>query len=127
MKSRPNWLTLAAAPALLLSGCSLIQSTVSPSVKATERSDLERKVYPGMAMNNAEANIQALGFNCQPRSGSYFDDAGQEHSAESFIACVKRPASISFYCDERTAVTLVPDGDRVGHVVISKAPSCHRN
>lgn len=109
----------------MLSGC-LFQNIVSPGVTSSERGQIEKAAYTGMSMDEAEANVQALGYDCGSRSGSYFDEAGNEHPAASFVTCVKRPGTVSFYCNERTAVTLVPDGDRVRRVVIGKQPSCYK-
>ncbi len=104
---------------LLLWGCAL-----SPVTNST-RDDINAHVHAGMTMSDARNEMESIDYLCRTRSGSYFDENGEEHVVSSpFVICDARPGTFSFVCNDRTQVTLVPDGDRVRNVQITKAPSC---
>lgn len=114
-------MAVAGLVALLLQGCALL----SPSVSDSTRDKINNHVHAGMTMSDARVEMESIDYLCRTRSGSYFDENGEEHVVNSpFVICDERPGAISFVCNDRTQVTLVPDGDRVRRVQIVKAPSC---
>lgn len=111
-------MAIAVAP-LLLCGCAL-----SPVASST-RDNINSHVHAGMTMSDARAEMESIDYLCRTRTGSYFDENGEEHAVSSpFVICDARPGRFSFVCNDRTQVTLVPDGDRVRSVEVIKAPSC---
>lgn len=106
----------------LLSGCALF----APQVGESQRTSIDRAAQPGMTVSAARANLEASGFSCRARSGSYFDASGEEHNvSENFVSCDDAASEgFSFACSRRAHVVLVPDGDRVARVVVDTTPAC---
>ena len=112
---------LVALLPLLLGACSLL----SPSVNPDTRDTINNSVHAGMTMSDARAELESTGYVCHTRSGAYVDENGNEHTVNApFAVCDAQPGAVSFVCNERTQVTLIPDGGRVRSVQITKAPSC---
>lgn len=115
-----RWLS----PVLLLglSACSLL----TPNVDSATRDAIATNARPGMTMATARANLESSGFRCTTRSGSYFDENGEEHAVDGTFASCMKPAGglFNFACAQRPHVVVVPDGDRVAQVIVDTAPAC---
>lgn len=118
-RMRSGKIGLAGLVPLLLWGCA-----IAPTSDAT-RADISSHVHPGMSMADARAEMESMHYICHTGTGAYIDAEGNEHAVNApFAVCDQRPGRISFVCNMRTQVTLIPDGDRVRSVQIDKAPSC---
>ncbi|HEX7381647.1 MAG TPA: hypothetical protein VF265_05770 [Nevskiaceae bacterium] len=108
--------------ASLVSGCALF----APQVGEGQRTSIDQAAQPGMTLSTARANLEASGFSCRSRGGSYFDASGEEHRVdENFVSCDgAQSEGFSFACSRRAHVVLVPNGDRVARVVVDTAPAC---
>ncbi|NGY03625.1 hypothetical protein [Solimonas terrae] len=118
-----NIKTLAAAfaTAALLGGCSLFSLTPDADVVA----QVHRQVPVGASLDTAEANLASLGFSCSPQRGAYTDERGNDHENAHFLQCARRPGTISFACENRDQVVVVPgDTGKVAAVEVSHGPDC---
>lgn len=114
-------MTVAWLVPLLLQGCALL----SPSVADSGRDQINSHIHTGMTISDARAELESMRYICHTGTTAYVDENGNEHSVDApFAVCDKRPGTLSFVCDVRTQVTLIPDGDRVRSVQIDEAPSC---
>jgi len=112
-------LVLVAGLGLLLGGCAL------GGVDHGTRDSIDDHVKPGMRMNAARDELEGMHYLCSRHTGAYVDEYGDEHPVNApFFICDARPGAVSFVCNTRTQVTLIPDGGRVRSVQINKAPSC---
>lgn len=115
-----NTLGLILLP-LALAGCALL----SPTVDDSTRDSISSQVHAGMTMTDARTELESMDYVCHTRTGAYVDEYGNEHSVNApFAVCDEQPGAVSFVCNDRTQVTLIPDGGRVRSVQIDKAPSC---
>ncbi|TAM11378.1 MAG: hypothetical protein EPN72_04795 [Nevskiaceae bacterium] len=108
--------------AALLPACGLL----SPGVDSATRDTVATNAQPGMAMSTARANLESSGFACTTRKGSYFDENGEEFKVDgTFVSCLKTPSkTFNFACTQREQVILVPNGTRLGRIVVDTAPAC---
>lgn len=98
----------------------------SPHVDSATRASIDANVHPGMTLGSARAALESTGYRCRKRSGSYFDENGEEHVIDgTFASCEKVPdGGFRFACAQRPHVVLVPNGNRVARVVVDTAPAC---
>ncbi|HEU0196529.1 MAG TPA: hypothetical protein VFQ88_04835 [Nevskiaceae bacterium] len=114
--------TLALGATLLLGACSLW----SPKVDDATQSTVATNAKAGMTMTDARTNLESSGFRCHTRTGSYFDEAGDEHALSgAFVSCTKlNDRLFRFACGQRPHVVLVPNGTRVARVIVDTTPVC---
>lgn len=105
---------------LLLAGCSYFSQTVEPDVRAKVLDG----VQVGMPMETAESHILSLGFQCSQGHGSFIDEHGDERVADHFLSCVRRPGRISFACENRDEVYVIPNRGVVDEIHVTRGPSC---
>lgn len=118
----PVRILLACTLTVGLAACSILNPQVAPAT----RSAVKAMAHPGMKMSTARANIISSGYRCQTRSGSWFDENGEEHPISgTFTSCMQPTDSVlSFACGQRPHVVLVPNGSRVARVIVDMAPAC---
>ncbi len=107
--------------ALAGAGCSYF-GTEPDTATATHIHD---RLPHGMAMDTAESRLVGLGFGCTYRGGDYETENGHTRTAERFLICERRPSSLSFRCENRDHVVVVPDHTAVIQAVeVTRGPSC---
>jgi hypothetical protein len=112
---------------LLFSGCTTLGLTAdrfSQTVDPEVRKQVLDSVQLGMPMDNAESKIIKLGFQCSTGHGSFVDEHGHEHSASTFLSCVRRPPRFSFSCENRDQVYVIPNGGMADEIHVTRGPSC---
>jgi hypothetical protein len=109
-----------------LSGCSVIGHSFSQTPDDKTRNDVHAAVAIGADIEEAQARLSGLDFDCSTRSGDYQDELGNSRSAERFIECVRRPGRYSFNCENRDKVVLIPNAGVVDEVNVIRGPSCSK-
>lgn len=110
-----------AAAGLALGACSWFSQTPGADVVAR----VHREVPPGISLDEAEANLAGLGFDCAMRHGAYTDERGVDHEDARFLQCTRRPGTVSFACENRDQVVVVPGSTgRVEAVEVGRGPDC---
>ena len=116
---------LGAALSLgLLSGCSYLHDTFSQSVDPSTSARIHKAVPIGTTMVAAEAQLSSQGFDCATRTGDFTDENGRQRSAPSFLACTQRAGKISFSCENRNEVVVLPSNGVVDELEVVRGPSC---
>jgi hypothetical protein len=106
--------------ALLSSGCGLWSQDVKP-----ETEDRILSAVPqGSRYADAEGRLAAMDFSCINRKGPHVDESGREYPADHLLECTKRPGTVSFQCNQREKVFVVPSGDTVDRVFVTRGPDC---
>lgn len=119
MSFRPAWRAIVAS--LGLAGCSYF--SVTPDADVVER--VHREVPLGISLDAAEAKLGGLGFGCTNQHGAYTDERGRNHENARFLRCTRRPGRISFACENRDQVVVVPDDSgRVTAIEVGRGPDC---
>ncbi|SEP77964.1 hypothetical protein SAMN04488038_101462 [Solimonas aquatica] len=113
---------LAYAALPLLAACSLF----NPKPDAALVSQVHAALPLGMTLEKAEETLHQMNFDCERRHGAYTDEAGGNHEDQRFALCVQRPTKlVSFACDNRNQVVLVPDANQnLAVVAVSRGPYC---
>ena len=107
--------------ALLLGACSYFSQT--PDRDLVDR--VHREVPIGISVDAAESQLAGLDFTCAGRRGAYTDERGTNHEDAHFLLCTRRPATISFACENRDQVVIVPgDTGKVRAVEVTRGPDC---
>lgn len=128
----PNFARLAAglAAIFLVSGCSTLHdymhSTFSQTVDPKTNDHVHASVPIGTTMVAAEATLSSQGYNCDTRTGNFTDELGRSRSASRFLSCVQRAGKVSFACENRDQVVVVPSGGVVDEVDVVRGPDCDR-
>ncbi|WP_028006336.1 hypothetical protein [Solimonas flava] len=126
MITRPLSASILRLPLLALAGllaaCSYFSQTPEPDVV----SRVHREVPIGLDFEEATARLSSLNFSCGPfKRGAYTDESGRDHEDARFMQCTKRPAKISFACENRDQVVLLPGaGGTVAGVEVTRGPDC---
>lgn len=115
--------TLAAA---LLAGCGFLHDTFNPSVDSKTADRIHGSVPVGTTMDAAEARLAAQGFNCETRTGNFLDENGHTRKASRFLFCVQRASRLSFACENRDEVVVVPNQGVVDDVEVVRGANCDR-
>jgi hypothetical protein len=117
-------LAATLATALALSGCSFLRDTFSSGVDSKTNSQVHSSVPVGTTMDAAEARLSAIGFNCETRTGNFTDELGRNRNAPRFMACTKRAGKLSFACENRDEVVVLPAGGVVDEVNVVRGANC---
>ena len=122
----PRILPLAAglAASCLLSGCAWLHDTFSSSVDEKTVGKIHGEVPIGTPMDAAEARLSSQGFDCGTRTGNFTDELGRNRNAERFMLCVRRAAKLSFACENRDEVVVVPSGGVADEVDVVRGANC---
>ena len=126
---RPSLRTLPLRAALLFSafalgGCNWLHDTFNDSTSSGSVDRVHAAVRQGMTMDEAEAHLSGLDFDCGPRQGNFVDEHGASRSAPRFLSCTSRPRTISFACENRDQVIVVPNNGVVDEVDVLRGPDC---
>jgi hypothetical protein len=124
MSPSPTRFAAWLAVATLCGGCSYVHDTFSQTVDPGTSDRIHAAVPIGTTMTAAEARLSSLGFNCGDRTGNYTDETGHGRSAGDFLSCVKRPSQLSFACENRDQVVVVPNAGVVDEVDVVRGPDC---
>jgi hypothetical protein len=114
------------AASCLLAGCSWLHDTFSSSVDAKTAEKIHGAIPIGTTMVAAEARLSSQGFDCGNRTGNFTDELGRNRSAPGFMLCVRRAAKLSFACENRDEVVVVPSGGVVDEVDVVRGANCDR-
>lgn len=114
----------ALAASCLLAGCAWLHDTFSSSVDEKTAGKIHAAVPIGTTMDAAEARLSAQGFDCGMRTGNFNDELGRNRSAERFMLCVRRAAKLSFACENRDEVVVVPSGGVADEVEVVRGANC---
>jgi hypothetical protein len=117
--------TLLLATAVLTAvlgagGCSIFGQSVDPEL----RDKLRDAAKPGMPMDEAEAAISSQGFRCQPKHGEFYDEYGTKHDVPKYLWCVERPGFVSFTCQNRDQVFIIPQDGFVDQTYVLRSTTC---
>jgi hypothetical protein len=113
-------LVAGSAVAMTL-GCSYFSLT--PDADVVSR--VHREVPIGTSIDTAEANLANLGFACVKQRGAYTDERGNDHEDARFLQCTRRPGTVSFACENRDQVVVVPGSTgKVEAVEVTHGPDC---
>lgn len=106
----------------LLGACAYFSTT--PDVDLVSR--VHREVPIGMDIDEAAAALAGLDFSCgSVRHGAYTDENGRNHEDSRFMQCTKRPGTVSFACENRDQVVLVPGTTgKLTAVEVTRGPDC---
>ena len=133
MSPHPARFTAGLAAAFLISGCSsfsglhdYVRSTFSQTVDPKTNDHVHASVPIGTTMVAAEATLSSQGYNCDTRTGNFTDELGRSRSASRFLSCVQRAGKVSFACENRDQVVVVPSGGVVDEVDVVRGPDCDR-
>lgn len=127
-----NFPRLAAglAAIFLISGCSTLRSYMNSTFSQTPDPKTSGHVHAsvpiGTTMVAAEATLSSQGYNCDTRTGNFTDELGRNRSASRFLSCVQRAGKVSFACENRDQVVVVPSGGVVDEVNVVRGPDCDR-
>jgi len=127
-----NFARLAAglAATFLIAGCSTLNSYMHSTFNQTVDPQVSDKVHAsvpiGTTMVAAEATLSSQGYNCDTRTGNFTDEFGHDRSAPRFLSCVQRAGKVSFACENRDQVVVVPSGGVVDEVNVVRGPDCDR-
>ena len=127
-----NFARLAAglAATFLIAGCSTLtsymHSTFNQTVDPKTSNHVHASVPIGATMVAAEATLSSQGYNCDTRTGNFTDELGRDRSAPRFLSCVQRAGKVSFACENRDQVVVVPSGGVVDEVNVVRGPDCDR-
>ena len=114
------------AAACLISGCGYLHDTFSSSVDSKTVDSVHSAIPVGTTMDAAEARLSSQGFDCGMRTGNFTDELGRNRSANRFMACVKRVGKLSFACENRDEVVVLPAGGVVDEVNVVRGANCDR-
>jgi hypothetical protein len=114
----------AALSLALLGGCSFLHDTFSQTVDPSTSARIHKAVPVGTTMVAAEAQLSSLDFDCVNRTGDFTDENGSARNAPSFLSCTQRAGKISFSCENRNQVVVVPSGGVADEVHVLRGPSC---
>ena len=121
-------LNLRAAAALaapcLLAGCAWLHDTFSSSVDEKTAGKIHAAIPIGTTMDAAEARLSSQGFDCGMRTGNFTDELGRNRSAGRFMVCVRRAGKLSFACENRDEVVVVPSGGVADEVEVVRGANC---
>lgn len=126
MSPHPARLAAGLAATFLIAGCSYLNSTFNQTVDPNTRDRIHASVPIGTTMETAEAALSAQGFNCEMRTGNYTDELGHNRNAPHFLSCVQRAGKISFACENRDQVVVVPNNGVADEVNVVRGPDCDR-
>lgn len=125
--------TAGLAASLLIAGCSTfsglhdyVNSTFSQTVDPKISDHVHSSVPIGTTMVAAEATLSSQGYNCDTRTGNFTDELGRNRSASRFLSCVQRAGKLSFACENRDQVVVLPSGGVVDEVDVVRGPDCDR-
>lgn len=114
------------AASVLIAGCSYLHDTFNQTIDPNTSDRLHGAVPIGTPMTTAEARLSSQGFNCDMRGGNFTDEHGRNRSAPSFLSCVRRAGQLSFACENRDQVVVVPNGGVVDELDVVRGPDCDR-
>ena len=130
MSPNPARIVTGLAAIILIAGCSTLNSymhdTFNQTVDPATSDHIHASVPIGATMIAAEATLSSQGYNCETRTGNYTDELGHDRNAPSFLSCVQRAGKISFACENRDQVIVVPSGGVVDQVNVVRGPDCDR-
>jgi len=126
MSPHPARLAAGLAAGLLITGCSYVHDTFNQTVDPNTSDRIHDKLPIGTPMTTAEARMSAQGYNCDTRSGNFTDEHGHVRSGTDFLSCVKRAGQLSFACENRDQVVVLPSGGVVDEVDVVRGPDCDR-
>jgi hypothetical protein len=116
------------AAIFLIAGCSTLtsymHSTFNQTVDPRTSDHVHASVPIGTTMVAAEATLSSQGYNCDTRTGNFTDELGRDRSAPRFLSCVQRAGKVSFACENRDQVVVVPSGGVVDEVNVVRGPDC---
>ncbi|MBL6752194.1 MAG: hypothetical protein ISP90_16870 [Nevskia sp.] len=112
--------------AVLLAGCTYVRDTFSQTVDNQVQDKVHAAVPIGTPMDTAEARLASMDFSCQVRQGNFTDEHGHQQSAPRFLACTRRAGMVSFACENRDQVVVVPNNGVVDEVEVLRGPDCDR-
>ncbi len=116
------------AASFLIAGCSTLtsymHSTFNQTVDPKTSDHVHASVPIGTTMVAAEATLSSQGYNCDTRTGNFTDELGHDRSAPRFLSCVQRAGKVSFACENRDQVVVVPSGGVVDEVNVVRGPDC---
>jgi hypothetical protein len=114
------------AASVLIAGCSYLHDTFASSVDTRTVQSVHSAIPVGTTMDAAEARLSSQGFDCGMRTGNFTDELGRSRSAERFLACVRRAGKLSFACENRDEVVVLPSGGVVDEVNVVRGANCDR-
>jgi len=125
---RPQTVRTAAglAATVLIAGCSYLHDTFSSSVDSKTSQSVHSAIPVGTTMDTAEARLSSQGFDCGMRTGNFTDELGRDRSAPRFLSCVRRAGKLSFACENRDEVVVLPSGGVVDEVNVVRGANCDR-
>jgi hypothetical protein len=116
--------TAGVAAACLTAGCSWLHDTFSSSVDSKTAERVHSAVPIGTTMDAAEARLSGQGFDCGMRTGNFTDERGRDRSAERFLLCARRAGKLSFACENRDEVVVLPAGGVADEVDVVRGANC---
>jgi hypothetical protein len=114
------------AASMLIAGCSYLHDTFSSSVDSKTSQSVHSAIPVGTTMDTAEARLSSQGFDCGMRTGNFTDEFGRNRSAPRFLSCVRRAGKLSFACENRDEVVVLPSGGVVDEVNVVRGANCDR-
>ena len=126
MSPSPARLAAGLAAAFLITGCSYLHDTFNQTADQKTVDQIHAAIPVGSTMDAAEASLSSQGFNCDTRTGNFTDELGHNRNAPRFLSCVRRAGKISFACENRDQVVVIPSGGVVDEVDVVRGPDCDR-
>lgn len=126
MSHSPARFAAGLAATVLIAGCSYLHDTFNQTVDQKTIDHIHAAVPVGSTMEAAEATLSSESFNCGTRTGNFTDELGRNRNAPRFLSCVQRAGKISFACENRNQVVVVPSGGVVDEVDVVRGPDCDR-
>lgn len=126
MSPMPGRAAAGLAATLLLAGCGWLHDTFSQSVDGKTSDRIHGSIPVGTTMIAAEASLSSQGFNCETRTGNFTDERGRNRNAERFLSCRQRASRLSFACENRDEVVVLPSNGVVDEVDVVRGASCDR-